>query len=599
MAQRLANELHGRAVPAGRRVQAQGRHLPHGAGQQGLRPLPLVTRPAELAAAVTVAPPPRSPRRCRACSARPAARPMRSSSALGAPSTTCAAARGVSGSTCCARRQVGRKPGELQRFSRIAPGLSLCYSRPVARARLFLRHDGGHDQDGDLEQIAKRTGSTDQQRAWARGAHFFRPTPAPSPTTWILTDATQVHTREHPQHRDHGAHRRRQDDDDRAHPLLHRPHLQDRRGARGRGRDGLDGAGAGARHHDHLRRHHGASGRTTASTSSTRPATSTSPSRSSARCACSTARSRCSTRSPASSRSRRPSGARPTSTTSRASPTSTRWTASAPTSTRGVQTMIDRLGAHPVPIQLPIGAEADFLGVVDLVDDEGDRLQGRARQGTGRDRDPRATSPKRPRPRANTCSRRSPTTTTTLLELILEEAEISEEALKEAIRKATLSTKLTPVLCGSSFKNKGVQPLLDAVIDYLPSPLDVPPVVGTELIKGEEEERQVVRKADDSEPFSALAFKIAADPYVGKLDLLPRLLRAPRGGLARAQRRQRAHRADRAHPDDARQRPRGGRRGLRRRHRRGGRHQAGDHRRHARRPRRARSTSRTSSSPSP
>jgi len=104
-----------------------------------------------------------------------------------------------------------------------------------------------------------------------------------------------------------------------------------------------------------------------------------------------------------------------------------------------------------------------------------------------------------------------------LLELILEEKEISQEALKHAIRNATLSTKLTPVLCGSSFKNKGVQPLLDAVIDYLPSPLDVPPVTGTELIKGEENERQVVRKPDDSEPFSALAFKIAADPYVGKL----------------------------------------------------------------------------------
>ncbi len=110
-----------------------------------------------------------------------------------------------------------------------------------------------------------------------------------------------------------------------------------------------------------------ASGRATGSTSSTRPATSTSPSRSSARCACSTARSRCSTRSPASSRSRRRSGARPTSTTCRGSPTSTRWTASAPTSSGGVQTMIDRLGAHPVPIQLPIGAEGDFVGVIDLV----------------------------------------------------------------------------------------------------------------------------------------------------------------------------------------------------------------------------------------
>src|SRR6202030_4320252 len=76
---------------------------------------------------------------------------------------------------------------------------------------------------------------------------------------------------------------------------------------------------------------------------------------------------------------------------------------------------------------------------------------------------------------------------------------------------------LTPVLCGSSFKNKGVQPLLDAVIDYLPSPLDVPPVVGHELIKGQEEEREAARNADDSEPFAALAFKIAADPYVGKL----------------------------------------------------------------------------------
>ena len=104
-----------------------------------------------------------------------------------------------------------------------------------------------------------------------------------------------------------------------------------------------------------------------------------------------------------------------------------------------------------------------------------------------------------------------------MLELILEEAEIPEDVLKQAIRKATLSTKLTPVLCGSSFKNKGVQPLLDAVIDYLPSPLDVPPVTGTELVRGEEGEREVTRHADDSEPFAALAFKIIADPYVGKL----------------------------------------------------------------------------------
>ena len=100
--------------------------------------------------------------------------------------------------------------------------------------------------------------------------------------------------------------------------------------------------------------------------------------------------------------------------------------------------------------------------------------------------------------------------------MILEEQEIPGPRLVEAIRKATLSSQITPVLCGSSFKNKGVQPLLDAVIAYLPSPLDVPPMVGLEPVKGGED-REVVRKADDSEPFSALAFKIMADPYVGKL----------------------------------------------------------------------------------
>jgi elongation factor G len=106
-----------------------------------------------------------------------------------------------------------------------------------------------------------------------------------------------------------------------------------------------------------------------------------------------------------------------------------------------------------------------------------------------------------------------------LLEMILEEQEIPLERLKAAIRKATLDIHLTPVLCGSSFKNKGVQPLLDAVLDYLPSPLDVPPVEGLEPAKGSENggEKEAVRKPADDEPFSALAFKIMADPYVGKL----------------------------------------------------------------------------------
>jgi elongation factor G len=183
----------------------------------------------------------------------------------------------------------------------------------------------------------------------------------------------------------------------------------------------------------------------------------------------------------------------------------------------GVQTMIDRLGAHPVPIQLPIGAEADFLGVIDLVKMKA--LVYKDELGTEQEETeiPENLLEAAEAAREHLLEEVSHYDDDDLLELILEEREIPEDKLKAAIRKATLSTKLTPVLCGSSFKNKGVQPLLDAVIDYLPSPLDVPPVVGTELIKGEEEERQVVRKADDSEPFSALAFKIAADPYVGKL----------------------------------------------------------------------------------
>jgi elongation factor G len=183
---------------------------------------------------------------------------------------------------------------------------------------------------------------------------------------------------------------------------------------------------------------------------------------------------------------------------------------------RGVQTMVDRLGAHPVPIQLPIGSEAEFEGIVDLVAMKA--ILYKDELGTEQDvrEIPDSLADAAAAAREHLLEEVSHYDDG-LLELILEEAEISEDRLKQAIRRAALSTKLTPVLCGSSFKNKGVQPLLDAVVDYLPSPLDVPPVLGTELIKGEEHEREVTRDADDSEPFSALAFKIAADPYVGKL----------------------------------------------------------------------------------
>ncbi len=184
---------------------------------------------------------------------------------------------------------------------------------------------------------------------------------------------------------------------------------------------------------------------------------------------------------------------------------------------RGVQTMIDRLGAHPVPIQLPIGAESEFRGIVDLVANkaiiykESDEL--------GVDQEvvdiPAALADGAAAAREHLLEEVSHYDDD-LVERILGDHDVPVDRLKQAIRKATLDNKLTPVLCGSSFKNKGVQPLLDAVLDYLPSPLEVPPMEGLEPVKGEED-RPARRLPSVDEPFSALAFKIMADPYVGKL----------------------------------------------------------------------------------
>jgi elongation factor G len=183
---------------------------------------------------------------------------------------------------------------------------------------------------------------------------------------------------------------------------------------------------------------------------------------------------------------------------------------------RGVQTMIDRLGAHPVPIQLPIGAEADLKGIIDLVENNAiiykDDL-GKEQEVTEIPADLADAAAVAREHLLEEVSNYDDE----LVEMILEEAEIPVERLKAAIRKATLDLSLTPVLCGSSFKNKGVQPLLDAIVDYLPSPLDVPAVEGIEPVKGTDEGREATRAASDDAPFSALAFKIAADPYVGKL----------------------------------------------------------------------------------
>src|SRR5215217_362314 len=182
-----------------------------------------------------------------------------------------------------------------------------------------------------------------------------------------------------------------------------------------------------------------------------------------------------------------------------------------------VQTMIDRLGAHPVPVQLPIGAEGDFTGVVDLVNMKAIVYK----DDLGQDWEV-VDIPESLVDAAHQAR-------TELIEAVaeyddelmtdyLEEKPIEADRLVRDIRKATLDISMTPVLCGSAFKNKGVQPLLDAVIDYLPSPADVPPVDGIEGTQIQDGEgTHTTREASDDAPFAALAFKVMADPYVGKL----------------------------------------------------------------------------------
>jgi elongation factor G len=183
-----------------------------------------------------------------------------------------------------------------------------------------------------------------------------------------------------------------------------------------------------------------------------------------------------------------------------------------------VETMKDRLGAKPVPIQLPIGSEGDFLGVVDLV-----KMKALVWKGDDLGTEfevvdiPDDLADKAAEYRAALVEAAADYDED-IMEAFLGEEEIPEAKLKEALRKATLSTAITPVLAGSSFKNKGVQPLLDAVIEMLPSPLEVPAVTGEiPAGKGETEPTEGTRPADDSGPFAALAFKIMSDPYVGKL----------------------------------------------------------------------------------
>ncbi len=179
---------------------------------------------------------------------------------------------------------------------------------------------------------------------------------------------------------------------------------------------------------------------------------------------------------------------------------------------RTVEMIVDRLGAVPAVIQLPIGVESDFKGVVDLLGMKAIIWE----EGMG-DKYSKVEIPDDLKQKADEARHELLEVLThhddELIEKYLAEEEITEVDLKKALRHATIINEVVPVLCGSAFKNKGVQPMLDAVIDYLPSPLDIPPTEGTLPNK----EDKIQRKPDDSEPFSALAFKIMTDPYVGKL----------------------------------------------------------------------------------
>jgi elongation factor G len=182
-----------------------------------------------------------------------------------------------------------------------------------------------------------------------------------------------------------------------------------------------------------------------------------------------------------------------------------------------VQTMVDRLGAHPVPIQLPIGSEGDFTGVVDLVNMKAIIYKDDLGQEWEITDIPSELELAAHEARTELIEAVAEYDDE-LMEDYLEDKPIEPARLIQDIRKATLDISMTPVLCGSAFKNKGVQPLLDAVIDYLPSPSDVPPVqglAGSQIHDGEG--TPVTREPSDDEPFAALAFKVMADPYVGKL----------------------------------------------------------------------------------
>ncbi len=180
-----------------------------------------------------------------------------------------------------------------------------------------------------------------------------------------------------------------------------------------------------------------------------------------------------------------------------------------------VKTIVDRLKARPLVIQLPIGSESDFIGVVDLVEQRALVWRGETAMGEKYEIEeiPADLVEKAAQYRAELLEAVAETDDE-LLEKFLGGEELTVAEIKSGIRKLTVASEAYPVLCGSAFKNKGVQPMLDAVVDYLPTPLDVPAVEGHDA---KDPEIVIERHPDATEPFSALAFKVASHPFFGKL----------------------------------------------------------------------------------
>ena len=177
-----------------------------------------------------------------------------------------------------------------------------------------------------------------------------------------------------------------------------------------------------------------------------------------------------------------------------------------------VKMMKDRLGANAVPIQLPIGAEADFAGIVDLVKMKAEMYYDNDGVDVRTEEIPEHLRDQAEEYRMLLLDAVADADDE-LMEKYLEEGDLSAEDIIAGIRKATIANTMVPVCCGTSYRNKGIQPLLNAIVDFLPSPLDVPAPVGT----SKDGEREIQTACSDSEPFAALAFKIVADPFVGKL----------------------------------------------------------------------------------